>query len=232
MALASGRPGLVAWLFGTGAVLAFLVHEPLLVLLGHRGTRARREDGPRAARVGVALAGSAAVLGSLAMIGASPEARQAAILPVGLTLLALGLVWRKQERSLLGEIVAASALSGAGVPIAVSGGTTVNNAIGMWWSWALGFAAVTFAVRAVVARDQRRGRWLGPLAIAGILGLGSGQGWLSVSSVLSAIPLLLAALLITALKPAPTGLRKVGWVLVVASLVTGGLLLLLPGGVR
>jgi hypothetical protein len=43
----ASAPGL---LLATAVVIAFLMHEPLVVLLGRRGGRAKREAGGRAGR--------------------------------------------------------------------------------------------------------------------------------------------------------------------------------------
>jgi hypothetical protein len=41
-ALAIGRPGTAAFAWAGAATLAFLVHEPVMVLLGQRGAKASR----------------------------------------------------------------------------------------------------------------------------------------------------------------------------------------------
>ena len=43
-ALALGAPSAAALLLTAATVLAFLAHEPWLVVLGHRGMRAKAED--------------------------------------------------------------------------------------------------------------------------------------------------------------------------------------------
>ena len=66
-ALLSGRPSGPAGLYAFAAVCAFLAHEPLLVLLGHRGPRAQRECAG-SARVRLALLSAGALLcGALAL---------------------------------------------------------------------------------------------------------------------------------------------------------------------
>src|SRR5512138_3779118 len=49
-AFAIGRPTAAALALAAAVVLAFLAHEPAIVLLGQRGRRARDEDGDRARR--------------------------------------------------------------------------------------------------------------------------------------------------------------------------------------
>jgi hypothetical protein len=54
-------PTLPAVLLAIAAMSAFLANEPLLVVLGHRGRRAREIDGSRAARRLAATVGAAAI---------------------------------------------------------------------------------------------------------------------------------------------------------------------------
>ena len=60
------------------SVLAFVAHEPLLVVLGLRGTRAAREEGPRARRHLLALGGGALALGAAGLALAPREVLLAA----------------------------------------------------------------------------------------------------------------------------------------------------------
>ena len=65
-ALFSGRPTAAAFLYSTAAVFAFFAHEPLLVLLGQRGSRAFRELGARARlRLTLLVVGTLVVAGVL-----------------------------------------------------------------------------------------------------------------------------------------------------------------------
>src|SRR6266540_2736363 len=84
--LALGRPGAAALLLVAGIVLAFLAHEPLLVVLGQRGRRVKEALGARAARRLAALGAAAVVCGVTALLLASPAARLAALAPAALAL--------------------------------------------------------------------------------------------------------------------------------------------------
>src|SRR5512137_367547 len=66
--LALGRPGAAAILLTLGIVLAFLAHEPLLVVLGHRGKRVRDAAGDRAVRRLAVLGLAAAASGVTALV--------------------------------------------------------------------------------------------------------------------------------------------------------------------
>src|SRR5204862_336839 len=98
--LVVGRRTPAALTLAAAAVLAFLAHEPLLVLLGHRGPRAARDDRSRAlvwlasTALGAAILGAAAFidapagihLAPAAAVPAAPSARR--LRAIGWTLLA------------------------------------------------------------------------------------------------------------------------------------------------
>src|SRR5437762_3573628 len=75
--LAMGRPGVAAAALAVAAAAAFVAHEPLLILAGQRGTRARREEGPRAARRLAVLGAAAAISGGAGLALAPSPARLA-----------------------------------------------------------------------------------------------------------------------------------------------------------
>ena len=66
-AAAMGRPTLAAVALIITATAIFLSHEPLLVLAGSRGPRARRDDGARARRWLTAVATIALIAGLTAL---------------------------------------------------------------------------------------------------------------------------------------------------------------------
>src|SRR5207302_1656621 len=68
--LVVGRRTPAALMLAAAAVLAFLAHEPLLVLLGHRGPRAARDDRSRALVWFASTALGAAILGAAAFVDA------------------------------------------------------------------------------------------------------------------------------------------------------------------
>ncbi|MDE3154816.1 MAG: YwiC-like family protein, partial [Acidobacteriota bacterium] len=80
-ALALGRPGAAALALAAAAIAAFLAHEPLLVLLGQRGTRAARERGPEARHWFTGLAAMAAIAGAAGVRLAPQAARVARAAP-------------------------------------------------------------------------------------------------------------------------------------------------------
>lgn len=223
-ALLGGRPTWTAALIALGAVAAFVAHEPLLVLLGQRGTRARREDGRRAVAWLLGVGGLAAGAGVAGLWLGPPEARLAAALPAVLGALVLLATWRKSEKTAPGEVLAAAALAGCALPVAIAAGLAPQRAASAWVVWSVGLTAATLAVRRVIGRH--RGRDV-PSAVALVLLLAAGTGAAAIlvdPGLAAAGPMLLAATVLVFLRLHPRHLRRVGWTLVGSSVVTIGLL--------
>jgi MFS family permease len=219
-ALAIGRPGVVAIALAAAAVAVFLAHEPVIVLLGGRGARVRSEHGARARRRLLLLAVAAAALAGVALALARPPVWWSAAVAAGLGAAALGHVVARVEKTLVGEIVAAAALASAAAPVAVASGAPVAAAWWMWAAWALGFAAITCAVRDVIARGKRRVRAWGLAVLAIVAGATAWLGWRESAWIRTAAPLVLVALGLVVAPAAPRRLRQTGWLLVAASLAT------------
>lgn len=225
-ALGSGQPTLASILFAVAAGLALFAHEPLLVLLGQRGSRALREAGRRAfARLALLAAGTL-FCAALALWLSGPDARLAFAAPVcGVLMIGL-LIWQKQERTDLGEIVAAYALAAAGIPIAVAGGLSAQLALGTWGVFALGFGLITVALRRAIHGRKAAARaasWF--LTVPAVLLC---AGWLvartSAAVGLAAIPMAGVALGLLGMPPSPKRLHHVGWLLMMSTVATGILL--------
>lgn len=220
-ALAMGRPGLAAVGMTIGAVAAFFAHEPLLIVMGQRGTRAAREDGRRA-RQRLLLLGAMTALGGGVGLSLAPfDARVSAIVPLVLALALAPFVARGQEKTAAGELLAAATLSGAAVPVAIASGVPLAAAWGAWGAWCLAMGASTLAVRSVIAHARAPGAWpsrvIAPLlALAALAALTAG-GALSRSAAIGATPMLALALALAAKPPSPRALKRVCWALVAAS---------------
>ncbi len=229
-ALASGRPGVAALLLACGAWAFFLANEPVLVLLGRRGERARTEQRSRAVvRTGVlVVAGLALGVGGLVL--APPAVRSAAVLPAVLALAFGVTVGLGQERTLVGEALAALALAAASYPLAIAGGLAPPAAARAWCVWALGFGSLLVPVRSIGARRRASSSLLGrllPVLLAAALGLGLLPAGLGAGHLLALAPLVAAACGFAISPPEPRALPRVGWTVVGAGVLTTGLLVLL-----
>lgn len=221
-ALSMGKPGASAIALTVATTAAFLAHEPALLLLGQRGTRALREDGARARRRLGALGAVAAVTGAAGMWLAPEVARWAAIVPLSLAAALAPLLVRGEEKTALGELLAGAALAGAAIPVALAAGVPVAAAGGAWAAWCLCFTASMFAVRAVIAHARApQGaliRLAAPAGLAAAAAALASAGVLQPAAALGAAPMLAAAVALAARPPSPRSLKKVGWALVASSL--------------
>ncbi len=225
-ALAMCRPTLASLALALVAGVDFTAIEPARVLLGQRGTRAAREDGPRARRRLVLLTVAALALGAFGL-AASPPARPAALVPGVLALALAPLVLRQKDKTLGGELLAAAALSSAGLPIAFAGNVSARAAIAGFVAWGVAFGASTLGVRAVVATARAEvppsaARRLGaPVALTIAAGLLAAFGLFPWTAAAATLPMIALSLALAARPPAPRALPRVGWTLAAASLATG-----------
>jgi len=219
------------WLAGA-AMAAFLVHEPLLLVLGQRGARRAEKDGARAWRWGSLLAALGALCFVAGMASMQPAARPFLALPLLLGSGVLLLVWGRQERTAAGEVLAALALSAWAVPVALAGGLAVDAALTLWGTFSLSFGLAILAVRLVIragkpGANRTRLRLLGVVGVGVTLALAVGLALLfgvPPGRVMALGPSGLAALGCCAVLPSPRRLRTVGWSLAGASLLTAVLL--------
>jgi hypothetical protein len=225
--LALGRPGAASFLLVAGIVLAFLAHEPLLVVLGQRGRRVRDAVGALALRRLVQLGSAAAVAGVAGLALAPPAARLAAIGPAALALPVAPLVLWRLEKTTAGELLVAAALSAAAAPVALAGGAPASAAWGAAATWFASFAAATLPVRATLLWARTKGaRELRPLAAVGAAAIGAAAiaagaaGALPWPAALGVLPTAIAAAVVALARVRPQKFTAVGWSLVAASTVT------------
>jgi hypothetical protein len=234
-ALLLGRPTPAASLLAAATVLAFLAHEPWLVLLGHRGPRAQVDEGPRARRA-LWLALAAAALAGLGGFALAPlAARLALVIPSVMAALVAALVLLRWERTVPGELVVASALASSGFAVALAGGAPFSVAAAATAAWVLAFTSSVFAVQVVLVRARggaERGL-LNALLILLVAGGGSaaavvlGLGWAVPAA---AAPTALLSLVVCLAPFTARQLRTLGWGLVAATTASLLVLLLMLGG--
>ncbi|HEX5107388.1 MAG TPA: YwiC-like family protein [Vicinamibacterales bacterium] len=227
-------------LIGLAEVAGFLAHEPLLVLLGRRGVRARREEGAHAAWWFGASAATMAAAGAGALWLVPPGVRWSLLLPILPALVLGAAVSAKEEKSTRGELAAALAFSLAAVPLCMAAGATVSTALAVGITFASVFVADTLAVRSIVLAvrgggDPRAARSariaaLVVAAAAAVALAGAGlRALLPWGAFGAAAPGLAVAVWLAFSPPRPSQLRKVGWALVAASVAAA---LVLIAGLR
>jgi hypothetical protein len=207
------------------ALLAFLANEPLLVVLGHRGPKMLELDGARA-RVRLAmLATGAAVLGVIGLVLAPQDASVAAAIVAIPAAVVVVLAWRRAEHTLLGELVAAIALTGASVPAAVAGATPLPTALAMWAGWALGFGATVIVVHRVIARHKRAATAIDGVIALGLIALTIALVVFHHATIALAIPLVAVAAILAVAPPPASRLRGIGIAIVVAGVASSAVAL-------
>ena len=228
-ALTAGAPGTSALLLATAAWAFFLAHEPVLVLLGRRGERARAEHRDRAVTRLFVLGVAGAVVGSVGLVLAPPVVLRASLSVAALAITFAVLVALGDERSTVGEVLAAITLAGAAVPVGLASGLDVGTAARAWLVWSLGFVAVIIPARSIGAR-RRVSTPVGIRALPAGLALGAGIAlWGPVLHGLELValgPLAIIGGWLGIARPPPKRVRQVGWGIVAATLLTACVLVL------
>jgi len=216
--LLAGSPSWAGACYAVVALFAFLGHEPLLVLLGQRGTRALREHGKRARFRLLWMFGAALGAAGFAL-QAAPSTLPWALVPLSAAVVAGLFVANGRQRTLAGELTATAALTTAAIPTGIACGLRWPEAVaitGVFWA---SFAASTVEVRAIAGHPaplaSRAGIWIAVAAIFFVLAL------FQLPLAASMLPLVLIAIGVGIAHPPASKLRRLGWSLAAASLVTG-----------
>jgi hypothetical protein len=230
----------VGWSAGplltTVAVVAlFLAHEPLVVLLGQRGSRVRDL---RAARAWVALHAALAVAtaaGILAIDSTPPELRWTFLVPIVPAIATFSSTVRGREKGAAGEIWAALASAAGAFAVCAAGGRPMTGAA-IALAFAMLFVVSTLAVRVVILRtraggDVRAARatrmaTFAAVATGAVIALAAvSVGGLPGGEVIASAPGIAFAGWLAMRPPAAKKLKKVGWTLVAMSALTSVLLI-------
>ncbi|MBT9555648.1 MAG: YwiC-like family protein [Myxococcales bacterium] len=221
-ALSVAQPRLAALGLVTTAAAAFLAHEPIVVLLGRRGERARR-NGAHPARRRLVVLGASGVLGAVAGLWNADATLLGACAMLATVVALSGLLVRaKQEKTVGGEVVIGTTLSLAAMPVALASGVPWLPALNIAAVWAAIFALGTMTVHAVLRRAKSRSVSLSiGVAILGCLFSFGAVGAVALGAWWAGalLPQGILSLAIVALRPSPRHLRRIGWSLLAADLV-------------
>jgi YwiC-like protein len=202
------------------AGLAFLANEPLLVVLGHRGSRMRDTEGRRARFRLAILAAGAAGLGGVGLALAPSGTILGAGLVAAPVAAMIALAWRRAQHTLVGEVIAAVALTGASVPVLAAGGTAPTAALAIWLGWSVGFASTVLAIHRVIARHKRPASSIDRVTAVGLVAIlvaSIAAAW-TCAALAIAVPLTALAAILVIAPPAASRLRTVGVAIVSASI--------------
>ncbi len=234
-AFALGRPTASGLALAAAVVLAFLAHEPAIVLLGQRGRRARDEDGARALRWLLVTGALGAIAGAAGIALAPPLARLALAVPALLGVAIVALVLARREKTVAGETAVAAALASSGAAVALAGGAEPARAVAAAAAWTLGFVAATLAVQVILVRVRSKGaRDPGRLhaALAALLvaaGVALSLAGLPAVLAWATLPTAVVSIAVCLARFSPRRLRELGWALVGSSTLT---LVILVVGLR
>jgi len=226
-----GSPTTSTWLLAVGAIACFLANEPLLVLFGQRGTRVQRQESDRAKRALLIFFLIALGTGVAGLLLTTTAVQYAVGVPlllgVGLVMLAI----QGLERSMVGEALAASALSSIVIPLGLSAGLDLTLTLAVALIWLVTSLLGTAVVRLTVARTKAKGDedlsrtrfkraalilvCLVVIAVGVAAPYGSRVGlWI----LAAAVPVAVVVFAIAVLQPTARRLRLMGWSLVAANL--------------
>jgi hypothetical protein len=233
-ALGAGHVSLSALALTSGFVAAFLAHESLLVLLGARGTRARREQKSAAIRDGTCLA-IAAVVGISVGVALNPSVHPGALaVPAVCAAIVVALALGHFEKTTFGEMFVALTCASCAVPVGMAAGLPTRSAVAIWAAMTLGYWAATAAVRGTIAVHRREPQ--AAIRVSGVLLALAGAPLLFIASQglalratiwIATVPLSLLSLAVLIAPPHARHLRRVGWALIAASTVASVLLIIL-----
>ena len=235
-ALSVAGPSVAGLLLTMSAVAGFLAHEPASVLLGLRGTRARRELGGLAIRWLACFLVISLIAGAIALLVIQRSARWSIAVPIVPAVLLGVATALGREKSWYGEVAAALAFAGLAVPIVMAGGASLTSAIAVAVPFALLFVTSTLAVRTVILRVRGGGDPQAMMAtrrsVFAATAVGTtclvwfvAAGLLPAGTAVAAAPGLVTAVVIAARPPQPARLRTIGWTLVAVSVLTAAIVI-------
>lgn len=194
---------------------AFFGHEAVTVLLGRRGAR-RRHDEARTAWTHVVVTQAAAIGGlALGWVHAGAAARLAMAISVALAFALAVLVVRGVEKTLAGELLAATAFASLAAPLALAAGVAPTDAVLGAGVWSLCFAMGTLGARSVIER-RRHGTAPARVAVAfaSVAALGCGAlavgGQIEPRVALAPLPFALVVIVIALSAPSPKAMMRLG----------------------
>lgn len=208
----------------TAGVVAFLAHESLLVVLGVRGPRAKREAGGRVAAWLLALVAIAAACALAALASGPADLTRWLLWPLVPAIVVLAAATRGLEKRWPVEILVALTFAFVALPLGHAAGADARRVWTVAAPFAVVFVASTIAVRGVLLHGRptaspaaalaaRLGAVATAVAGVGLLALAAGRDLLPWTSPLAAAPGALAAIALALRPPSLRHLHAVGWTL-------------------
>ena len=233
-ALTIAHAGSSSVLTATAAIALFLAHEPLVVLLGHRGRREQMRHAGRAWWMLMGVLVVATASGLLAFDGVAPGLRWTFLAPVLPGMAVVAAIIRGRERTMLAEAGVAVSCAAVALPVCAGAGNAAAGAV-IAAAFALLFVLGTLAVRVIVLRirgggDQgasgrTRALTFGLATLGALVAIAAaGDGAVAWATVGAMLPGVVFTSGLAAFPPHAARLKRVGWSLVAVSAVTALLL--------
>ncbi|TWU51837.1 YwiC-like family protein [Rubripirellula reticaptiva] len=198
------------------SIAGFMAHEPLVVALGHRGSRAQRTT-PAARKRTLLLVGMMIFCGSTAMALGTNDVRLSLVACLLMAVVSFIIAIAGCHRTAVGQLWGVVGLSVPCVPILLAGPTSPALAIQLWAMWLIGFTSTTMAVRSVIAAQKRSPRVTHWIAILALVALAGSIVFAGHSIAIVTAPMLAMSLLLLIFPPPAKQLKRVGWTLVVGT---------------
>ncbi|QDV62531.1 YwiC-like family protein [Crateriforma conspicua] len=218
-ALVIAGPTVAGVCVAVAAVTGFLAHEPLLVTLGHRGSRAQRTT-PAASRRLAVLVSITVACGTVAIAMGSASVRWSLVLCGVLATASFALAIVGKHKTLGGQLFGVVGLSVPCVPIMLAGKAPLALTLEAWSTWLIGFAATTMAVRGVIATQKRQARWLHWWSLGGLTLLVVLLTYRAMQLPIVTFPMLVMSWYLMVDPPHAKQLKRVGWTLVVGTVAS------------
>ena len=215
-------PSFAGALLAIAGFAVFVAFEPFRVLAGLRGTRRRDTERTRA-RTRLVLLAAVALSGVAAAIVRAPSILPALALTGVIGAIVIVLAWKRAVTTLVGEAVAASALSGGAAPVLVAGGVSLMDAVITWTVWSIGYATTVIAVHHVLEKHRARTATLARIIVVAAIAVASVVA--GDARALAITPLALSSMAIVVMSPSARRVRAIGVAFLIASLVSAAALI-------
>lgn len=139
---------------GAACVVTFLAHEPLLVVLGVRGPRARREAGARVRMWLLALVAFACIAGTAALASGPADLAWWLLWPLVPGFVVIAAAARGLEKRWPVEVLVAITFASLALPLSRAAGADARLGVSIVAPFAVVFVASTVAVRGVLLHGR------------------------------------------------------------------------------
>lgn len=222
-ALLIAGPTWIAVAVIVASVLGFIAHEPIMVATGRRGPRAKRDSPQAAARATVLLLITVA-LGTSALWIADTAQRLALLACLLTALVSFSLSALGMQRQLIAQLWSSLGLTMPSLVVLLAGGIETTRASLLCIAWVIGQSVALIAVRSVIAQGKKATQGTVPLlndvlqfglSLFALGGIVTGFAMFNYMT-----PMLFLAAGLRFFPPSLKHLRRVGWTLMIANLLS------------